>query len=79
METKTIRQSIVFNAAPMDVYNLLMDPKKHSAFTGGNVKMNKNIGGKFTIFDEYIRGYNVQLYSNMAQGRRWSVDLSKKF
>jgi hypothetical protein len=32
METKTIEQSTTFCAPPMDVYEMLMDSKKHAAF-----------------------------------------------
>jgi uncharacterized protein YndB with AHSA1/START domain len=30
---KTIRQSVTFEASPYDVYEALMDSKKHSRFT----------------------------------------------
>lgn len=32
--TKTIEQSVTFNASPHDVYEALMDSEKHSQFTG---------------------------------------------
>ncbi|MEI8203699.1 MAG: SRPBCC domain-containing protein [Bacteroidota bacterium] len=71
METKSIRQSVVFNASPMELYDLLMDENKHSAFTGGKVSMNKIIRGEFTIYDDYIHGYNVQLVEGEKIVQAW--------
>ena len=35
MKTKSIRQTVTFTGKPDEVYKLIMDQKKHSAFTGG--------------------------------------------
>ncbi len=66
MKTKSIKQTVSFNAKPDDVYELIMDSKKHSAFTGGKAKMSRKLNGKFTIYDGYIHGYNIEL----ARGER---------
>jgi activator of HSP90 ATPase len=66
MKTKTIKQSATFHAKPIEVYELIMDPKKHSAFTGGKVKMSNKINGKFEVFDGYCHGYNIEL----AEGKK---------
>ncbi len=71
METKTIRQSITLNASSFEAYELLMDSKKHSAITGGNVNMNKKPKGKFTIFDGYIHGYNIELIKGEKIIQAW--------
>jgi hypothetical protein len=34
--SKPIHQTIIFKATPHEVYEALMDSKKHAAFTGGN-------------------------------------------
>ena len=41
MKTKTIKQSATFNASPDKVYQLIMDQKKHAAFSGADVVMSK--------------------------------------
>lgn len=41
MKTGTIKQIVSFSAKPEIVYDLIMDAKKHSAFTGGPVEMSK--------------------------------------
>jgi hypothetical protein len=38
METKDIRQSVMFKANAHAVYELLMDPKKHSELAGMRLK-----------------------------------------
>jgi len=61
MKTKSINQTVTFEASPLDVYNLIMDSKKHSAFTGSEVKMSYTPEGKFEVFDGYVHGYNIEL------------------
>ena len=61
MVTKSIKQSVTFDAPAKKVYDLILDQKKHAAFTGSNVVMSKKVKGKLDIFDGYIRGYNIEL------------------
>lgn len=62
MKTKAIRQTVTFpKVKPMEVYNLIMDATKHSAFSGSKVKMNNKIDGKFEVFDGYCSGFNIEL------------------
>jgi activator of HSP90 ATPase len=71
METKTINLSVTFDAAPPEVYQLIMDPKKHAAFTGGKVTMSSKVKGKFNIFDGYIHGYNIELKEGEKIVQAW--------
>ncbi|MGA2318205.1 MAG: hypothetical protein ABSG71_17760 [Thermodesulfobacteriota bacterium] len=48
MKTKTIRQSITFKASPHEVYDALMDSRKHAKFTGAKARISRKVGGKFT-------------------------------
>ena len=41
MKTKNIKQTATFTAKAQDVYEALMDAKKHAAFTGANAKIDK--------------------------------------
>lgn len=66
MKTKSIKQTITFDATPEQVYHLLMDAKKHAAFTGSEVVMSKKVNGKFKVFDGYCHGYNIEL----AEGKK---------
>jgi len=62
MKTKTIKQTVTFlKAKPIEVYTLIMDARKHSAFSGSKVKMSQKIDGKFEMFDGYCTGFNIEL------------------
>ena len=41
MKTKTIRQTVTFNAAPLEVYEMLMDSKKHKSLSGEEAKISR--------------------------------------
>jgi activator of HSP90 ATPase len=71
METKTIKQSITFDTNPLEVYQLIMDQKKHAAFSGGKVVMSSKINGKFDVFDGYIHGYNKELKEGEKIVQAW--------
>ncbi len=67
MKTTTIQQTVVIPAAtPEEVYDALMDSKTHTALTGSSAQISARIGGKFTAWDGYISGRNLQL----ERGRR---------
>ena len=71
MKTKTIRQSVIFNAGPYEVYEMLMDSKKHSKFTGAKASISRKVGEKFTAYDGYITGTNVELTQNKKIVQKW--------
>lgn len=71
MKTKNLSQTTVFSASARDVYNTLMDSKKHSEFTGGKAVMSQKVGGKFTAYDGYIEGTNVELKPGKKIVQSW--------
>ena len=71
METKTIRQSITFKATPHDVYEALMDSARHSQFTGSEARISREVGGKFTAFDGYSEGTNLELIPDKKIVQTW--------
>jgi activator of HSP90 ATPase len=71
MKTTTIKQRATFNATPKEVYDLIMDPKKHSAFTGTKVKMSNSVNGKFSAFDGYMHGHNIELVDGKKIVQAW--------
>lgn len=71
MKTKTIRQSATFRASPHDVYGALMDSEKHSQFTGGEAIISREIGGKFSAFDGYAEGVNIELVPDKKIVQSW--------
>ena len=71
MKTKNIKQTVAFNAKPSDVYEMIMDAKKHAKFTGGKATMSKKNGGKFSAYDGYIHGYNIELTEGKKIVQAW--------
>lgn len=74
MKTGTIEQIIVFDAEPQAVYDMLMDAQKHAAFTGSEVEMSTEVGGKFVAFDGYVHGTNVELLPGKRIVQLWNFD-----
>ena len=74
METKTIRKSVTFKASPHQVYEALMDSKKHSQFTGGKASISRKVGGKFSVYDGYAEGTNLELLPDEKIVQTWRAD-----
>ncbi len=74
MKTRKLEQDIFINATPHEIYEALMDSRKHSKFTEGKAKISKEVGGKFTIDDGYITGTNVELILDKKIVQAWRAD-----
>lgn len=68
---KVIKQSVIFKASPHDVYEALMDSKKHAKFTGAQAQISREVKGKFTAYDGWIEGENVQLVQDKKIVQKW--------
>lgn len=71
MKTKSIRQTITFNASPEKIYHMLMDQEEHAAFTGSKVFIDPKVSGKFSAFDGYCHGYNIELVEDCKIVQAW--------
>ncbi len=71
MKTKTIRQSVTFNTTAHEVYEAIMDSRKHSEFTGSQVSMSRKVGGKFSVYDGDIEGVNLELIPDQKIVQSW--------
>ncbi|MBI2448919.1 SRPBCC domain-containing protein [Candidatus Pacearchaeota archaeon] len=74
MRTKTIRQTVVFKASPDEVYNAIMDPKKHAEFTGSKARISRDVGGKFSVYGGYIDGKNIELIPGKKIVQTWHAN-----
>jgi activator of HSP90 ATPase len=74
METKTIRHSITIKAAPHEVYEALMDSEKHAKFTGSKATISRKVNGKFSVFDGYADGINLELVPDTKIVQTWRAD-----
>ena len=71
MKTRRIRQSVTFKAAPRQVYELLMDSRKHGTFTGAEARISRKVGGKISAYDGYIEGVNLELVPDKRIVQSW--------
>ncbi len=61
LRTSTIEQTVTIPAEPIQVYNALMDPKKHTEFTGDEAEGSYEVGGTFKAYGGYIIAKNLEL------------------
>ncbi|MGA2489499.1 MAG: SRPBCC family protein [Anaerolineales bacterium] len=69
--SKPIHQTIIFKASPHEVYEALMDSKKHAAFTGGKARISHAVGGEIMAYDNYISGKNIELLPDKKIVQDW--------
>lgn len=69
--TKTLKQKVIFDCAPQEFYDAFMDPKKHAEFTGGKATISQKVGGKFSVWDGYASGENLELVPGKKIVQTW--------
>jgi len=73
-QTKTIRQRVSFPAtSPEEIYRAFLSSKEHSEFTGSKAKCSTEVGGKFTAWDGYISGRNIELVKGKKIVQEWKT------
>ena len=71
---RTIHQTtFIPNATPHDVYEALLDPAKHAAFTGQPATGDSRVGGRFTAHGGYISGEILELVADEKIVESWST------
>ena len=71
MKTKTIRQTLTLDASPHDVYEMLMDEKKHARFTGGAAQISRDVGRAFVTNSGYSTGTTKELVQDTKIVQTW--------
>jgi activator of HSP90 ATPase len=71
MKTKDIQQKVIFKAAIHDVYEALMDSRKHARFSGAPARMSRKTGGTFSAYDGYVTGVNIELVPDTWIVQAW--------
>lgn len=61
MRTKNIKQAPSLPAPPQVVFDAWLDSKLHGAMIGGSAKIDARVGGKFSIWDDYATGVNLEI------------------
>jgi uncharacterized protein YndB with AHSA1/START domain len=71
MNPTLIRQKVRIPAPPSAVYSALMDSKRHTAITGAPARIEKKVGGRFSAYDGYASGVNVELVPGKRIVQSW--------
>lgn len=75
MKTATINQAVVIKgASPHDLYEILMDSKKHAQLVNSTAEISREKGGKFKVYDGYISGTNLELIADTKIVQNWRGD-----
>lgn len=72
MKTRTIRQQVFIpGAEPEELYEWLMDSRKHTRLTGDTARLSRKVGAKFTAGGGYITGRNLELTPGLLIVQEW--------
>ena len=69
--TRAIQQSVVFKASPHTLYEMFMDSAKHAAATGGAARISRKPGGRFTAWNNMLRGRTLLLVPDRMIVQSW--------
>jgi activator of HSP90 ATPase len=70
-DTTTIRQTVTFSASPQEVYEMIMDSRKHESLSGGKATISREVGGAFKAWGEHISGFNLALQPGVKIVQAW--------
>ena len=73
VKKETIRQKTMVPAEPAKVYEAFINMKEHSAFTGSKTTGDGRVGSKFTAWDGYISGKNIELKPGKRIVQEWAT------
>jgi uncharacterized protein YndB with AHSA1/START domain len=71
LPTKTIRQTAKIPATPARVYEAIVNPIQHSAFTRAKAKGRMQVGKTVTAYDGYIRARVLKLVPGRKIVQSW--------
>jgi activator of HSP90 ATPase len=60
-------------ASPEEVYRAFVSSKVHAEFTGSEANCSARVGGRFTAWDKYISGKNVELVKGKRIVQEWKT------
>ncbi len=73
LKVGTIRQTVLLDASPLEVYEAFVNPKKHAAFTGQGATGTPKAGGRFTAGDRYSSGRYLELEKGKRILQEWTT------
>ena len=66
-----LKLSVTLPATPQKIYTAWLNSKEHTAFTGGKATASTKVKGKFTAWDDYISGVNIDLKEGKKIVQTW--------
>lgn len=73
MKVTTVKQTVIVPADPERVYEAFMNARIHSEFTGSKATCEPVVGGRFTAWDGYISGKNLELEQGKKIVQEWKT------
>ncbi len=61
MQSKIIKQEVILSCSPQTAYNAWLDSKIHGEMINAHAVIDPNIGGMFSIWDDYLIGKTIEL------------------
>ena len=71
VEYRTVDQSVTLSASPHEVYEMLMDSKRHAEFTGAPCEIGRGVGEGFVCYDGHLSGTTIELVPDRKIVRSW--------
>ena len=71
MAQKILRQTRTFKASAKDLYEAIMDSRKHAKFTGAPAEISTKVGGAISAHGGYVEGKNLELVPNKKIVQAW--------
>ena len=71
MRFEVIKQKVLIEASPEEVYEAYVNPEKHAEFTGSPATGTPRVGGRFTAWDGYISGKFLELEEGKKVVHEW--------
>ncbi|MBI4129800.1 SRPBCC domain-containing protein [Candidatus Roizmanbacteria bacterium] len=68
---KSIRQTLFFPVSPDTFYNTYLDETSHRALTGAHAHISNKTGEKYSAWDGYITGENLELVPGKKIVQSW--------
>jgi uncharacterized protein YndB with AHSA1/START domain len=68
---KSIEQVVTFRATPAEVFEALIDSKKHAAFTGEPAEIDPKVGGAASFYGGKVTGINLDVVKNERIVQAW--------
>jgi uncharacterized protein YndB with AHSA1/START domain len=68
---KSIEHVRTFAATPAQVFEALMDSKKHAAFTGEPATIDRNVGGAVSVYGGKVQAINLAVVPNERIVQAW--------